>query len=128
VDNTWLIVAATASGLSAIAGLWVKVVQPLARFISVSVALADSIPIWQEIAAEFKPDSGSTLHDRMATADTQRVDAADAQALFSERIAALEATQAEMGADIKVVSNKLDTFLLDRMTNGRRIHDPHTPE
>jgi hypothetical protein len=125
VDNTWLIVVATASGLSAIAGLWVKVVKPLARFISVSVALADSIPIWQEIAAEFKPDSGSTLHDRMETADTQRVDAADAQALFSDRLAALEATQVEMGADIKGVSNKLDTFILQRKPNGRRSYDPH---
>ena len=94
--------------------------------------LADSIPIWQEIAAEFKPDHGSSLHDRMATADTQRDKASDVQTSITDRLCVIEGmfeandrAHLKLFAEIAVVQNKLDVFIIDRQQNGRRKHDPH---
>ena len=110
--EAWVWIVGTAVGMTAIATFWVKVVNPFVAFIAVTKQLADSIPIWQEIASEFKPDHGSSLHDRMETADTL-------QTTMAVRLSALEAMQAEL-------MHKLDDFIWDRKVGGRRLHDPHT--
>jgi len=108
--EAWVWIVGTAVGMTAIATFWVKVVNPFVAFIAVTKQLADSIPIWQEIASEFKPDHGSSLHDRMETADTL-------QTTMAVRLSALEAMQAEL-------MHKLDDFIWDRKVGGRRVHDP----
>ncbi len=67
----WLQVAiGVVSGMAAMSVVWWRIVVPLAR-------LSDATPILVEIAAQFRPNDGHSLHDRIvrmeqAISDIQR--------------------------------------------------------
>ncbi len=55
----WLQVAiGVVSGMAAMSVVWWRIVVPLAR-------LSDATPVLVEIAAQFKPNDGHSLHDRV---------------------------------------------------------------
>lgn len=81
----FIALAATAAVLTSWSILWGKGIVPIwrgfRRFLKAVRRFADSVDVLFEIAAEFKPNHGHSLHDRMArieaTLDTAAVDRAE---------------------------------------------------
>lgn len=62
------IVVAVAAGFTVVAGFWRGIVKPASRAL---VVMEQQGPVLLEIAAEFKPNHGNSLRDRINAIDGQ---------------------------------------------------------
>ncbi len=88
---------------AATAAIWRWVFTPAWRGVCGVVRLADAHPVIMEIAEQFKPNAGSSLHDR---------------------IQQIERNQEDMQTEMESLHNKFDTFIQQVQRGGRRVSDP----
>ena len=102
--ETWQTTVAVTIGLGAVLGVLKLWVVPAVREL---VHAGDAHPTLMEIADQFKPDDGASLHDR---------------------IVHIERKQDEICDGIEGLHNKVDLFVTQRMAGGMRSTDPKGTE
>jgi len=104
--DPWQIVVMIAGSATIVEQAWSKGIVPLYRLVRGTVAHIEADPVLLEIAERFRPNAGTSLHDR---------------------IIHIEETQSDHGDQITELATRVDTFIMERRPGGRRKTDPRRP-
>ena len=101
--DPWQYIVMVAGGATIIGQMWDKALVPLYRAIRGTVAHIEADPVLLEIAERFRPNAGNSLYDRIIN---------------------IEVLQTDHGDKLEVLTNRVDTFIVNRQQGGRRKTDP----